>query len=154
VRAHVQYQDVRWELNPYQVWTGDVQYVGTLGPTTNLYASVGYTARTYANGSSLVGGGSAAAGGYRDVSETAAATLQQQLFSRSLSLALGGTVSRNQGLYGSRSASFTASLSWTKGKFSMSAGASGSNSEVSGTQFLSSSREHRYYYLRLQRRLF
>ena len=154
VRAHVQFQDVRWELNPYQVWTGDVQYVGTLGPTTSLYTSLGYTARTYANGSSLVGGASTVTGGYRDEAETAAATLQQQLFARSLSLSVGGTVSRNQGRYGSSSASFTASLSWTKGKLSLSAGASGSNSDVSGTQFLSSSRDHRYYYLRLQRRLY
>jgi hypothetical protein len=149
LRARAEYQRVEWELSPYESWRGEVQLVGNLGPATSYYATVSHRARRYPEGRP-----GALAGAYVEKTSTAAGSFQQQLFSRHLVVALGGSYSRLDGLLDNEAHSVTASATWKIGRLDLTLGASLFDSDTEGPLVVASHRTHKYYYLKLRRQLF
>jgi hypothetical protein len=145
-RARFEWQDVAWEVEPYEAWKAELQYLGPLGPTTSLQATVAYTDRSFPEGRD--GFDAEDAGEQR---ESASATLNQRLFSRTLVLSVGGSFSRTSGWYESDAWTGNASLSWKVGKLDLSLGASRYGSESSGGTLRAVERDHAYYFFRIHR---
>lgn len=149
LRARAEYQDVEWETSPYQSWLGELQLIGTWGPTTNYYLTVSRRERRYPDGRP-----GAVAGDYDETTDTAAASASKQLFSRRLVLSLGGSYSRLDGLVDNEAYSANASATWKIGRLDLALGASWYGSDTAGPFVVASERTHQYYYLKLRRTLF
>ena len=143
-----EYREVQWSVSPSRTWKGELQYVGTLGRNTRLYAAGTWQDRRYGLGSSPL-----ATDPYTDDIGSGTASVQQTLFSRKLVLAAGGSYWRMRGRTRGDSTSFNASLSWTVGQLVVEAGANNYQSDTQGGTTLSSSRDHQFYYLKLRRNL-
>jgi len=148
-RARAEWQDVEWQVSPYEGWRGEVQYIGPVSRTATLYATAAYWRRDYPRGK-----GSAEGDPLQEENETLSATFDQRFFDRTLTLSLGASYSRTTSVVDTEGTSFNAALNWQIGKLDLSAGAStyGSASESPGLQ--DSERNHYYYYLKLRRELF
>ncbi len=146
LRGRVEYQDVSWEINPYTSWTGELQYVGALTPTTNVYATVSHIERRYGHGKSAY-----YLSGSRERLDSASANLQQRFMGRSLLWSIGGSYTRDRGLYETDAYALNSSLSWKVGKVDLSAGASVYDSQAQGLIQPTNRRTHYYYFLRLRR---
>ncbi|MBZ0088916.1 MAG: hypothetical protein K8H90_00915 [Thermoanaerobaculia bacterium] len=149
LRARAEYQRVEWETSPYESWLGEVQLVGTLGPTTSVFASVSHRDRRYPEGRP-----GALAGEYHEKTSTAAASASKQLFSRRLVVSLGGSYSRLDGLVDNEAFSANASAAWKIGRLDLAVGASVFDTDTEGPFVVASRRTHEYYYLKLRRLLF
>jgi hypothetical protein len=149
VRMRGEYQDLQWELSPYQAWRAEVQYVGALNPTTSVYATAAYLNKHYPRGTSVQ---STAA--YTEETESASGTIQKQLFSRDLFVSAGGSYSRMQGLVDANAYSLSASLTWKIGKVDLSIGVSAYETDTAGTTTLALRRDHELATVNLRRRLF
>lgn len=148
-RARVEYQDLRWEISPFHAWRADLQYVGSFGPTTSFNATAAYLIKDFFRGRSPD-----ASQRYTEKSKSAAANLQQQLFARRMSVSIGGSYSRIEGLLQNSAYSVNGSLTCRVGKLDLSAGGSAYKSETEGLDVLTNRRLHHYYYLKLRRQLF
>ncbi len=148
LRARGEYRDVAWEIGPYSLWLGELQYTGSLSRTTRLHGSLSHRRWDFPEGRS----GSLAA--EVQTSDMVAADLQQKLFRQRLLLSLGGSYSENHSSFDSRSHSLNASLSWKLGRTDLSAGATIYDSEAEGAGISVSGRSRKLYYLRLRRDLF
>jgi len=148
-RGRVEYQDVQWEVNPYTLWRAEAQYTGTVGAATSFFGTAGYQYRDFPRGRVDAGGGELI-----EETESATASLQQQLLSRALVLAVGGAFSRTESVYQTTAYSLNASLSWQVGKLNLTGGASAYDADTRGAGVTRSGRTHVYYYLRLRRELF
>ena len=148
VRARVQYQDVRWDGSPYTAKEAEVQYVGAVGLKANLFASLSYVDRDYKRTAAAHAGRA-----YRETIESASANYQRHCLNRSLTFTAGGGYTRIRSLVDTRGITWNGSIAWSIGKLSLSAGASSYESESEGPAFAAPRRLHRYYFLRLNRRL-
>ena len=148
-RGRVEYEDVRWVISPWRGWRAEAQFVGSLGPSTNLNATGSWQDRRF--GETFDSGARPA---YTEKVTSASASLQRFLFSRTLTFSSGGSYSRIQGLADSRSYSLNATVSWRVGKLDVTGGASYTDAETQGGTDLASRTAHQYYYLRLRRLLF
>jgi len=145
-RALAEYQSLQWEVSPFRAWRGEVQYVGSVAPSTRVFATAAYLHRYYPVGTS-----SSLPDPYTDVITTATASVQQDLFARSLMLQAGGTYSRQDGRVHGNAYSLNGSLNWKIGKLDMSAGASGYGSRTDTLTTAPYDRVHQYYYFRIRR---
>jgi hypothetical protein len=148
-RARGEYQDLEWEVSPYRAFRGDVQYVGDLSPTTNLYGTAAYIHRYFPDGSSP-----AAPDPYSDRTLSASGSLRKLIPDRGLTLSVGASVSQTQGLVDTSGWSLNSSLNWRIGKLDVSAGANVYGSDTRGTTTVESDRVHQYYYVTVRRVLF
>ena len=148
-RLRTELQEVDWDVAPYESWLGELHYGGNLGRTTTLSASVSRHKRSYPEGRSRLD-----TERYREVFDTAAASLQQRLFDDTLVFSVGYSYSQMHSLIDSESYSFTSSLSWRIGLLDVTAGASRSTSETVARTTLRTGRDHDLYYVRLRRTLF
>lgn len=145
-RAMGEYQSLHWAVSPYRAWRADVQYVGSVTPSTRVYATGSYLHRYYPAGTS-----SNLPEPYTDQAETATGNIQQDLFSRTLTLSAGGTYARQQGRVRGDAFSLNGSLTWKIGKLDLSAGASAYGSETQAFTAEPYTRLHQYYYFRIRR---
>lgn len=152
LRARGEYREVEWEVSPYSLWLGELQYTGALTRSTRFHGTLSHRRWEFPEGRS----GSAAALGLPEIQTTdmVAADLQQKLFRRRLLLSVGGSYSESQSSFDSRSHSLNASLSWKLGRTDFSAGATIYDTEAEGSTIASSGRTRKLFYLRLHRDLF
>lgn len=148
VRARAQYQDVKWDGSPYTAWDAELQYVGAVGLQSNLFASLSYVERDYERTAAAHAGRA-----YRETIEAATANYQRQCLNRTLTFSAGGGYTHIRSLVETRGLTWNGSIAWNIGKLSLSAGASSYQSESEGPSFSAPRRLHRYYFLRLNRRL-
>jgi hypothetical protein len=139
LRARVEYQDVDWDVSPYEAWRGELQYVGTPRPRTTLSGTASVARRSYSEGLATF----AAEPTARDEEiRSLALHFQQQLLDRRLIVGLGGSLSANESVVDSEAYSIDSSLVWHVGRLDLSAG------------IASNRRSHRLYFLRLRREMF
>jgi hypothetical protein len=148
-RARGEYQNVQWEVSPFRAWKGELQYVGSLNPTTRLYATGTYVNKYFPEGTTVQLGEA-----YTDSTIAASGSIQKQLPPRSLSLSAGGTWSRLRGIVDTDAYAVNASVLWKIGKLDFSAGASIYGSDTSGGTGFDNNRFHEYYYFNIRRILF
>lgn len=149
LRARVEYEDVRWATSPWQGWRGEVQYIGPIGPSTNVNGTATFQVRNFEETQGI--GGLPA---YTETVLSASGNVQQFFLWRTLSLSGGGSFSRITGLSDSRTYTLNVTLSWKIGKLDLAAGANYSNTETQDATAYASRTVHQYYYLRLRRFLF
>ncbi len=149
LRARVEYQKLEWEVSPYHSWRGELQYNGAAGATTTLSATLARLQKYYARRH-----GTASQEPYTETTTSASGNVQQQLFARRLTASLGVSYSNLEGIAESRAYSLNSTLSWRIGKLELLAGATGYRSETRGPTIADTDRAHRYYYLKVRRRLF
>ena len=152
LRGRGEYRKVDWEMSPYSLWLGELQYNGALSRSTRFHATASHRRWNFPSGRSSLPGESREA--LLQTTDMAALDLQQKLFRRSLLLSIGGSYSETHALYDSRAHSLNATLSWKYGRTDFSAGATVYDSEADGNGIVISGRTRRLYYLRLRRDLF
>ncbi len=149
VRARVEWQDVKWEVSPYEAWRSELQYVGALTRSTDLYATASYWQRDYPHGRGSIDGDP-----LQEDTETLSATFNQRLFDRALTLSLGGSYAQTQSIVDTESLAYNAVLQWQVGKLDFSAGATLSDAKSVDSALPASERRHHYYYFKLRREIF
>lgn len=149
LRARGEYQDLEWNVSPYRAWRAELQYVSAVSATTSLYATAAYLNKYYPRGTSQ----SSLPTAYTEQTESVAGSVQQQLFSRNMFLAVGGSYSRLQGLVDTNAYAANGSLNWRIGKVELSLGANGYASDSSGEGTISTQRDHELVYLKIRRQL-
>jgi hypothetical protein len=149
LRARIEYGNVRWAVSPWHGWKGEIQYVGALGPTTNVNGIADWQVRSF---DETLGTGGLPA--YTERVATASGSVQQFLLTRTLSIAAGGSYSYITGLSESRAYTLNATLSWRIGKLDLSGGANYSNTRTQDATAYAGRTMHEYYFLRLRRMLF
>jgi len=149
LRVRGEYQELHWDVSPYQAWRAEVQYVASLNPTTSVYATGSYLNKHYPRGTSV---GYTAP--YTEETEAASGSIQKRLFSRNMYLSLGASYAHQQGLVDSDSFAGNASWVWSIGKVDLTIGASAYGSNSSGASTISTKRDHELVYLKLRRQLF
>lgn len=145
-RALAEYQSLDWAVSPYQAWRAEVQYVGSVTPTTRVYATGAYLHRYHPTGTS-----SDLPEPFTDETETVTGNIQQDLFSRSLTLSAGATYAKQQGRVDGDAFSLNGSVTWKIGKLDLSAGASAYGSQTQAFPAPPYDRLHQYYYFRIRR---
>jgi hypothetical protein len=155
VRLLGEYEDFEWNVSPYHAWRVEAQYISSLGPTTNVYATAAYLNKYYPHGSSgsLTGTVSAMAA-YTEQSESGAASIQQQLPAWNMYLSAGGSYSHLHGFVDTNAYAFNASWAWRVGRIDLSVGASAYESDSSGAGTVPTRRDHELVYVNLRRRIF
>jgi hypothetical protein len=133
----------------FRRWRGELDYNGTVTPTTNVALAAAYASTDYPAGST---GGSSQA--YTDQVARFSANLQQRLFSRKLVLSAGGSYSSFQGLLQSSGFTLHANLQWKIGKTTVTAGANEYRSSRDDQVATDSMRTRQYYYLNVRREIF
>lgn len=149
VRARAEYQELDWQVSPYQAWRAELQYSAALTATTNLYATTAYLNKHYPQGTSP---GNPVA--FNEESESVAGSIQKLFPAQNLSAGAGGSFSHLQGLIDSNGYSANASLTWKIGKVDLSLGASVYGADTSGTAAGSTHRDHQLFYLKVRRQIF
>ena len=145
-RALAELQNLQWEVSPYRSLRAECQYVGSVTPTTRIYATGTYLHRYY-----FAGASSEQPNPYTDQTTTATGNVQQDFLSRSLMLSAGASYSRQKGRVIGDSYSLNASLTYKVGKLDLSAGASTYGSETQAYAAEPYSRIHQLYYFRIRR---
>ena len=148
LRADGEFQDLEWDVSPYRQWRADLQYVSPIGRTTDVHAALTYVNRYYSQGLSETDRRA-----FTDETVTASGYLQQQLFLEGLSLNVGGSYSRVNGLVDGDAYSVDGFLSWTTGQLQLVLGGTAYGSQTSGTNTVGTNRENQYIYLHLRRRI-
>ena len=151
VRVRGEYQDFQWSAAPYTAWLADIQYVSALTPTTSVYGAATYLNKHYTQGSIVYYGNVT---DYTEESVTGSGNIQQQLFDRSLFLSAGGSYSHITGLVDTNAYSANGSLIWKIGKVDLTVGASAYGSDSTGTNTVSTRRDHELFYVKFRRRIF
>jgi len=149
LRARFEYRDVDWQTSPYRAWLGELQYIGPLGPSTTLYATVVHQERRFS-----AAGAAPPDRAPLETTESATGSLQQKLFRGALVFSVGGSYSLIRSRLETRAQAANAALQWKVGRLDFSAGANFTDSETTGEGVSTSGRTYRYYYLRLSRELF
>lgn len=149
LRARGEYQDVDWEASPYRSWRAEIQWIGALTATTNVYATAYYLNKHYPNGTT-----SSYSEPYTEETESFSASLQKTFFSRNLHLAVGGSYSRIDGLVESQVYAGNATCMWRIGKLDITAGATAYEAESSGWTTTETKRDHEFFYLKFRRQLY
>jgi hypothetical protein len=149
LRARAEFQDLEWEVSPYRAWRGEVQYIGTLNPTTSLYGTAQYVNKHFREGSSP-----GQVEPYTDETASAAGNIRKEIPSQGLTLSAGGAISRTLGRVDTNAYSLNSSLTWRVGKLSITAGANAYSSDSEGSATVDNDRLHQYYYVTLRRQLF
>jgi hypothetical protein len=144
-RALAEYQSLDWAISPYRAYKGEVQYIGTVTPSTTVYATGTYLDRYYPETSS------SATDPYRDTIATVSGNFQQELLSRTLTLAAGASYSHMSGRVHGDTYSANTSVTWTIGKLDLIAGASAFGSDTQALTYTQYDRAHGFYYFRLRR---
>lgn len=156
LRLRAEYQQLDWNISPYRQWLGEVQYSRPLGDTTTAYATADYVNKYYPHGTSAYSPGPfvSHSGAFTEQTESVSGSVQKQLLAWNMSVSLGGSYSRLQGLVDSNAYSVNAAWVWRIGKVEVTAGGSVYGSDSSGGGTLSTSRDHQFFYLNFRRRLF
>jgi hypothetical protein len=148
-RARGEYQDLDWEVSPYHAWRGEVQYVGPINPTTNIYGTAQYLHKYYPQGTSQ-----GQLEPYNEETSSVSGNVRKDVPSQGLAFSVGATLSRTVGRVDTDAYSLNSSLSWRIGKINLTAGATAYGSATSGSDSVESDRFHQYFYLMLRRFLF
>ena len=156
LRLRAEYQQLDWNISPYRQWLGEVQYARPLGNTTTAYATADYVNKYYPHGTSAYSPGPfvSYSGAFTEQTESVSGSVQKQFLAWNMSVSLGGSYQRLQGLVDSEAYSVNAAWVWRIGKVDVTAGGSVYGSDSSGGGTLSTSRDHQYFYLNFRRRLF
>jgi hypothetical protein len=156
LRVRGEYQQLDWNISPYQQWLGEVQYSRPLDDTTTAYATADYVNKYYPHGTSAYSPGPfvSHSGAFTEQTESVSGSVQKQLLARNMSVSLGGSYARLQGLVDSNAYAVNAAWVWRIGKVDVTAGGSVYGSDSSGGGTLSTSRDHQFFYLNFRRRLF
>ena len=149
LRARAEYQKFDWDVNPYRLSRVELQSVGSLTPTTSVYATASYADRYFPKGASADQGQP-----YSEKTASASASIRKQLSEPGLSFTAGGTYSHLSSLADSTAYSINSALIWKIGKLDLTLGANAYRSETQSSISVSSQRTHEYYYVRLRRQLF
>lgn len=147
--AFAEYQRLVSDVSPYTSSRVEVQLSGSAGPTTSIYGSAGYATKHYQQGRAEFDGR-----GFDESRESVAATIQQQLFARSLAISLGGSYSRIQSEEDSSAYSGTASLDWKVGKLEVSAGVTTYSVDAGAGTTVATRRNHMSCFVRIRRTFF
>lgn len=149
LRLLAEYEDVEWELSPYESWRGELQWTGDFDAYSSFYLNLGHRVRTYP-----LGRPGAVEGEYEETTSSASGSVNRQLFARRLVVSLGGSYSRLDGLIVNDAYSVNANASWKIGKLDFTLGATLFDTQTEGPFLVESQRTHEYYYLKLRRLLF
>jgi hypothetical protein len=149
LRARAEYQTVDWAVSPSRTWTTDAQYLASLARTTRVSATASYQNRYFPQGASP-----SLPQPIRDELAQASGNVQQQLFSRALIVAGGGSLTWLMGRARGHAYGVNGSLSWRIGRLTLDAGASASWSDARAEISAPTSRTHEFYYFTLRRQLF
>jgi len=148
LRGRAEFLYLDWPTNPYRLWRGELQYVGTLTRSITAYGSASYVHRHYLGGEEP----------YRSIettekTATISGTLSKQIYSPNLSVSLGGSWSNLQGITDSNAWSANSSVVWHIGKLDVTFGLSayGSDAKTSGSP--SYERDHEMIFLNFRRQL-
>jgi len=158
LRVRGEYQDFEWDAAPYTAWLAEVQCVSALDATTNIYGVASYLNKHYSQGNAYYSNGQRIYyGNVTDYSEetlTGSASIQKQLYARNIFLSAGGTYSHLNGLVDTDAYAANTSVLWKIGKVDLTVGASLYGSSSSGSNTVSTERDHQFIYLKFRRRLF
>ncbi len=149
LRVRGEYQDLQWDVSPYQAWRAELQYVASLSATTSVYATATYLNKHHPRGTSTSYPTS-----YTEETESGSGNIQRRLFSRNMYVSLGGSYSHQTGLVDTDAYAANASWVWTIGKVDLTVGGSVYGSDSSGTTSLATKRDHELFYLKFRRQLF
>lgn len=144
-----EYQNLDWDISPYESWKVEAQLVRSLTETCHLFSSGSYLNRHYSHGNSIHYQSS-----FTEETETVSANLQKQLWARSLNLSIGGSYAHVQGLVDSDSYAINSSLIWRIGKVDLTLGVNVYDTSSSGSATSNIERDHQFVYLNLRRRIF
>jgi hypothetical protein len=144
-----EYQDVQWQVSPYRSWRIELQYVSALNATTNAFASASYLNKYFPHGEFQT-----VTHPFTEEVISASGSIQKQLYARNLFVSGGGAYSHLQGLIDSDSYSLNGSLIWKIGKIELTLGATAYKTDSSGSNTVSTRRDHELVYLKFRRRLF
>jgi hypothetical protein len=146
LRAKVEYFDVFWDNGPYHGWKGDLSATKNVTPTTTAGGTLLYQWRRFSE--------TASQRGYLETLASASVSVQQFLFSRSVSIGVGGGYTRVTGLDEGHTLLLNGSLTWRIGLIDVSAGANYYNTDSQNGTAFASHRERGFYFLKLKRRIF
>lgn len=144
-----EYQEVHWDVSPYEAWRAELQYSGAVNAKTSVYGSASYVNRHYSRGTSQFH-----AQPFTEDRMGASAGIYRRLPLRNMFLSLSGWYSYIDGMTESNAWGGNASWTCRIGRLDLSAGASGYNSDTAGRGIYSTRRDHQLFYLKLRRQLF
>lgn len=148
LRGVGEWQKVEWDVNPYRQLRAELQYTGTLGPTSNLYLRGVYQDRNYPDGTPF------SAPTHTDRSWSASASVQKNFLARRLVVSGTGGYSRFTGQVDSRSYYVNTGVTFKINLMDLTAGATASKVDATGSAGVPLDRTHQYVYVQLRRRLF
>jgi hypothetical protein len=149
-RARTEYLILDWDVSPYRTWRNELQYVGSISPTTSVYATGAYVNRYHEQGT---------AAAYRDAygegTLSASGSVQKRFRDEGLLLAAGAAFSRLNGLVDTNAFSVNSTATWKIGRLDVTVGASVYGSQTTGYSYsaVRTERAHEYYYVTLRRYL-
>ena len=152
-----EYQNFDANIAPYESWRGEAQCVAALTVTLDLYATASYTHKRYPRGTSGEDTPPLSqpyAFAYSEDITSVSSNIQKRLPDWNMTLAGGGTYSHISGLADTDAYSLNGSWTWRIGKVDASLGVTAYAADTSGTQIVSTKRDHQFVYLNLRRRLF
>jgi hypothetical protein len=150
-RARGEYQELDWQVMPYELWRAELQYIGELNSTTSVYTTASYLTKHYGRGTSSFFTTNPA---YTEETVSGSGSIQKRLPAHNLYLSVGGSYSHLDGLVNSNAYAANTSLTWKVGKLDVSLGGTWYGSDTSGKDIVSTERDHQLVYLKMRRRLF
>lgn len=149
LRGRAEYLFLDWPVNPYHLWRGEVQYVGSISRSLTAYGSASYVNRHYDGGSDPYTSPET-----NEDTATLAATLTKQFFTPNVAVSLGGSWSHLSGITDSDAWSANSSLVWRINKLDVTFGFSAYGSNSRTTSDPSIDRDHELIYINLRRQIF
>ncbi len=149
LRGRAEYLYLDWPVNPYRLWRGEIQYVGSIARTITAYGSASYVNRHYDGGSDPYTSPETT-----EDTATVSATLTKQFFTPNLSCSIGGSYSHLSGITDSDAWSANSSLVWRIGKLDVTFGLSAYGSSSRATGDPGYERDHELVYINLRRQIF
>ncbi|MFN7953264.1 MAG: hypothetical protein U0610_16190 [bacterium] len=149
VRLRGEYQDLEWDVNPYDAWRAEIQYVDSFQRGISLFGSASYVRKHYREGS-LVYELSA----YSEDTVSVTGNIQKRFTDPAMAISTGASFQQVEGLIDTRAFALNAAWNWTIGKLDFALGASAYGSESMTGQPIPLRRDHELVYLRVTRQLY
>lgn len=149
VRLRGEYQDLEWDVNPYDAWRGEVQYVDSLQHGISLFGSASYVRKHYREGSLVYD-----LAAYTEDTVSVTGSIQKRFVEPAMSISTGGSFQQVEGLVDTRAFALNGAWNWSIGKLDFSLGVSAYGSESQSGQPIPLRRDHELVYVRVTRQLY
>ncbi len=151
-RLRGEFEDLEWEVAPYDAWRADGQYVDTFYPGLSVYLSAGYEDKRYRSGNEEF-----SIAPYTERTVNTSVSVQKRFLVPEMTFGLGGAYAHFLGQVDSDAFSVDGNWTLTVGKLDCSLGASGYFTQTDARrepQDVHLERDHELVYVKLSRRIF